>query len=163
MKPFVHLLKRTSKIMMESQLLQTKPANTSPKSPFQSISSVSPKMVVHCIAGVGRTGVFLAGSILWEYLNEVLHSCDIPNTSSEETNESEKENGKKEKILESCMSPSTKGIEKLKELKISVFHLIKTMRRFRSGMVETASQYSFVFKCLQIIFEELKAKPNEKL
>ena len=76
-------------------------------------SDASRPVLVHCSAGIGRTGTYIAIESIVNYIRNEFKE-------------------------------GTTSLDKMKDLHISVFEVVRRLRAQRPGMVQTKSQYAFI-------------------
>jgi len=97
-------------------------------------------VIVHCSAGIGRTGTLIAVYNIIESLKYSMHSSNFEDIVKMENNlwvEDKKKNWMG--ITNQSLCP----------LRVSVFGTVRKMREQRMGMIKNPEQYSFIYKYIQ--------------
>lgn len=115
------------------ELMRLSREHSSPKGP----------RIIHCSAGVGRTGTFIALEHLLREL-DVGALCDPPG----EAPKPPKPNGKRKSDAKSDIKPDI------------IYNTVQDLRKQRKGMVQTEQQYRFLYNTLQKLWKG-RYEPNE--
>lgn len=107
---------------------------------FRTLSKIEPDkkvapIVVHCSAGIGRTGTLIA---LFNMLEAVVYTTD-PNNYQDLKDSLAQNSYMKENYPESVKHP----------LRISVFGCVRKLREQRMRMVKKFEQYTFIYSYLE--------------
>jgi len=124
-----------------------------------SSSENSLKVLVHCSAGVGRTGAFLTIHFLLRSLQDkLIEAYDADNSCSQAT---------KCCILgKNCLASRARSANRLA---VNVFDVVANLRTQRPGMVTDLSQYTFCYHVIHEWYQQIRNchcntwKPSGKL
>jgi len=127
--------------------VSSSPSPSSPSSSSLPTPSFYPPALVHCSAGLGRSGVWIAIDQILDHLAAVscAHSHSHASTS---TNSGEPRHPHQQRSQEGSASNNSND-----SVRIDVFSLVRSMRQYRAAMVQSRDQYAYIFqfiaKCIQ--------------
>jgi len=108
-----------------SKLLDKKKKLSKPGSPT----------IVHCSAGIGRAGTFIAADILLKKMNSLISELQTVKLEEKRAEEISKDHDNQQNSFSLCSTP-------LKLLK----QIVLKLREHRCGMVQTEEQYRFIYQ-----------------
>ena len=103
---------------------------------------MNPTMIIHCKAGIGRSGTFLGCLFIMELMDYYQHQYGNFRHKKYED----------QKVI---LSEQNMKLIKKKKVGISIFSLVRKMREDRWGMVQTPKQYFFLYDFCLFLYKHL--------
>ena len=121
-------------------------------------------VVVHCSAGIGRTGCFIAislgllVSVYKIFASSLLHACPLFARRSLQRSNSQFEISYLSGLISSFLIIPPGMQQLIKENCVDILGIVCRLRKDRGGMIQTSEQYEFIYIALAAFEKSMQVR-----